>query len=235
MKIWNVALATLVWVPGGFGQASVEKEAALGKHLADEVEARSRIVKDPAVAKYIERLAENLAGQSGMQFRATVKVIEGEEPSASSLPGGYFFVSSGLILRTGNEAELAGILAHEIAHVAARHGVRRAAPGSSPEAAAVPLVLLGGEGGICTRLAREAVVPIAFQSMAQRFEEEADLLGVEYLDKAGYDPHGLTDGFQRLQAPASGRAAEVLGEKPAYIVTTSEFNEVKKRLREAAH
>jgi predicted Zn-dependent protease len=185
----------------------------------------------------------------------TIKVIDSEEVNAFALPGGFFFVNSGLILKAENEAELAGVMAHEIAHVAARHGTRQATRGEIANLATIPLIFMGGGWttyGIYQ--AASVLVPIGFLKFSRGFESEADMLGLEYMYKAGYDPTAFVDFFEKietLEKRKPGTMAKVfsthpmtddrirsaqkniqnyLVAKPEYVVTTSEFNDVKNRL-----
>jgi predicted Zn-dependent protease len=173
------------------------------------------------------------------------RVIESEEARVFALPGGLLFFSSGLIVRTETEAELAGVMAHEIAHITARHGTRQARRGAITKWSSIPLISLGGAYGLCTRLAPSAALPVGYLPVARGFEKEADLLGLQFVYKAGYDPNGLVDIFERLHSgeqpePESttrrtwDKLQELLQPKPEYVATTSEFNEVKRRLTVAS-
>ena len=220
---------------------SLEKEIALGKSLATEIEQRSEILADPVVAGYVDRLGQNLVRHSNVKFPVTIKVIGSQQATAAALPGGFLFVSSGLIIRAETEAELAGIMAHQIAHIAALHGTRQAGRVQAAHLATVPLIFWGGWGGICTRLAAGAGIPVGFLSVARSFEEEADLLALQYLYKAGYDPSALFTIFEKLssgrqtkpQPLADDRVKELLQARPEYVVTTSMFQDVKARLAAA--
>src|SRR6267154_1095021 len=123
---------------------SLEKEIALGKQLAQEVERQAKIIDDPVIAEYVNRVGQNLVRNSDAKVPFTIKVLDSEEVNAFALPGGFFFVNSGLILKADNESELAGGMAHEIAHVAARHGTRQATKGTIAQLATIPLIFWGG-------------------------------------------------------------------------------------------
>jgi predicted Zn-dependent protease len=234
---------------------SLEKEIALGKSLAQEVERQAKIISDPVIAEYVNRVGQNLVRNSDAKVPFTIKVIDSEEVNAFALPGGFFFVNSGLILKAENEAELAGVMAHEIAHVAARHGTRQATRGEIANLATIPLIFMGGGWttyGIYQ--AASVLVPIGFLKFSRGFESEADMLGLEYMYKAGYDPTAFVDFFEKietLEKRKPGTMAKVfsthpmtddriraaqkniqnyLVAKPEYVVTTSEFNDVKNRL-----
>ncbi len=233
---------------------SVEKEIALGKQLAQQVERQAKIINDPVIAEYVNRLGQNLVRNSDAKVPFTIKVIDTEEVNAFALPGGFFFVNSGLILKADTEAELAGVMAHEIGHVAARHGTRQATRGEIAQLATIPLIFMGGWTGYGIRQAASVAIPIGFLTFSRGMEAEADLLGLEYMYKAGYDPVAFVDFFEKIQSlekkkpgsvakvfsthpPTDDRIAvaqkhiqQLLKERPEYVVTTSEFNDVKTRL-----
>jgi len=233
---------------------SIEKEIALGKGLAQEVERQAKIIDDPVIAEYVNRLGQNLVRNSDAKVPFTIKVVDTEEVNAFALPGGFFFVNSGLILKADTEAELAGVMAHEIAHVAARHGTRQATRGEIAQLATIPLIFMGGWTGYGIRQAASVAIPVGFLSFSRGFESEADLLGLEYMYKSGYDPGAFVDFFEKIQSlekkkpgtmakvfsthPMTGdriqtaqkNIQEYLKERPEYVVTTSEFNDVKTRL-----
>jgi predicted Zn-dependent protease len=242
-------------VSGKVNFYSLEKEIALGKSLAQDVERQAKIISDPVIAEYVNRVGQNLVRNSDAKVPFTIKVIDSEEVNAFALPGGFFFVNSGLILKAENEAELAGVMAHEIAHVAARHGTRQATRGEIANLATIPLIFMGGGWttyGIYQ--AASVLVPIGFLKFSRGFESEADMLGLEYMYKAGYDPTAFVDFFEKietLEKRKPGTMAKVfsthpmtddrirsaqkniqnyLVAKPEYVVTTSEFNDVKNRL-----
>jgi beta-barrel assembly-enhancing protease len=233
---------------------SLEKEIALGKQLAQEVEREAKIVDDPVIAEYVNRIGQNLVRNSDAKVPFTIKVIDAEEINAFALPGGFFFVNSGLMLAAESEAELAGVMAHEIAHVAARHGTRQATRGQIINYASIPLIFMGGWTGYAVRQGAGLAIPMGFLSFSRGFEREADSLGLQYLYKAGYDPNAFVDFFEKIQSLEKRRPGtiskvfashpmtddrikasqkdiqEILEERPEYVVTTSEFNDVKSRL-----
>ncbi|MGH9667135.1 MAG: M48 family metallopeptidase, partial [Bryobacteraceae bacterium] len=233
---------------------SIEKEIAMGKQLAQQVQQQAKIIDDPVIAEYVNRLGQNLVRNSDAKVPFTIKVIDSEEVNAFALPGGFFFVNSGLILKADSEAELAGVMAHEIAHVAARHGTRQATRGQIAGLATIPLIFMGGWTGYGIYQAASVMVPVTFLHFSRAFESEADLLGLEYMYKAGYDPTAFVDFFEKIETlekkkpgtmskvfsthpPTEDRIKTVqkdiqedLKPKPEYVVTTSEFNNVKARL-----
>jgi predicted Zn-dependent protease len=238
----------------GINFYSLEKEIGLGKTLAQDVERQAKIIDDPIIAEYVSRVGQNLVRNSDAKVPFTIKVIDSEDVNAFALPGGFFFVNSGLILKADTEAELAGVMAHEIAHVAARHGTRQATRGQVANLATIPLIFMGGWTGYGIRQAASVLIPIGFLSFSRAFESEADLLGLQYLYKTGYDPEAFVDFFEKIQSmekkkpgtiskvfsthplnedriqTAQKNIQALLKEKPEYIVTTSEFTDVKNRL-----
>jgi predicted Zn-dependent protease len=236
---------------------SLEKEIALGKQLAQEVERSSRLINDPVVTEYVNRVGQNLVRNSDARVPFTIKVIDSDEVNAFALPGGFFYVNSGLILRAQEESELAGVMAHEISHVTARHGTKNATKGQILQLASIPLVLLGPPGlaGYGLYEGLNAALPLAFLKFSRDAEREADFLGLQYMYKAGYDPNSFVTFFERIQADEKRRPgtipkvfsthpptpdrieaaqkeiARILPNRPEYIVTTSEFDSVKERLR----
>ncbi len=233
---------------------SLEKEIALGKQLAQEVERQAKIVDDPIIAEYVNRVGQNLVRNSDAKVPFTIKVVDAEEVNAFALPGGFFFVNSGLMLKADSESELAGVMAHEIAHVAARHSTRQATRGQIINYASIPLIFMGGWTGYAIRQGAGLAIPLGFLTFSRGFETEADFLGLQYLYKAGYDPTSFVDFFEKLQSmekrkpgtiskvfashpmtddriKASQKSIqEILEAKPEYVVNTSEFNDVKARL-----
>ncbi|HXK01468.1 MAG TPA: M48 family metallopeptidase [Verrucomicrobiae bacterium] len=233
---------------------SLEKEIALGKQLAQEVERQAKIIDDPVIAEYVNRVGQNLVRNSDAKVPFTIKVLDSEEVNAFALPGGFFFVNSGLMLKADSEAELAGVMAHEIAHVAARHGTKQATKGELVNIASIPLIFMGGWTGYAIRQGLSLAIPLGFLKFSQAMESEADYLGLQYLYKSGYDPTAFVDFFEKIQSmemkkpgtlskvfsshpptPSRIKAAQseiqkILEAKPEYVVNTSEFNDVKNRL-----
>jgi beta-barrel assembly-enhancing protease len=236
---------------------SLEKEIALGKQLAQEVERSARLVDDPVVTEYINRVGQNLVRNSDARVPFTIKVIDSDEVNAFALPGGFFYVNSGLILRAHEESELAGVMAHEISHVTARHGTKNATRGQILQFATIPLLLLGPAGlaGYGLYEGLNVALPLTYLKFSRDAEREADFLGLQYMYKAGYDPNAYITFFERIQADEKRRPgtipklfsthpptperiehaqkeiAAILPNRPEYIVTTSEFDNVKERLR----
>jgi predicted Zn-dependent protease len=168
-------------VSGKVNFYSLEKEIALGKSLAQQVERQSKVINDPIVAEYVNRVGQNIVRNSDAKVPFTIKVIEDPVVNAFALPGGFFFVQSGLILKADTEAELAGVMAHEIAHVAARHATRQATRGEIAQLATIPLIFMGGAAAYGIYEASGLLVPLTFLKFSRGQEAEADYLGVQYV------------------------------------------------------
>ena len=179
---------------------SIEKQIAMGKTFAQQVEATTKLITDPVVTEYINRLGQNLVRNSDSQVPFTIKVIDSDDINAFALPGGFFYVDSGLILAADNEAELAGVMAHEIAHVAACHAARENTRGQLMSLASIPLVLMGGPIGYAGYQAAGLALPMTLLKFSRGFESQADYLGVEYMYKSGYDPQAFIAFFEKVQA-----------------------------------
>jgi len=232
---------------------SLESQVRLGRSYAQQVEHSAKVINDPVISEYINRIAQNIVRNSDAKVPFTVKVIDDDTVNAFALPGGYFFVQTGLILAADNEAELAGVMAHEIGHVAACHAARQQTRGNMASIASIPL-LLGGPLGYGLYSAAGVAVPVTFMKFQRNFEAQADYLGVQYMYASGYDPQAFPQFFEKIQAlqkkkpgvvskafethpPTPARMehtqheiATVLPPRPQYIVDTSEFQEVKARL-----
>lgn len=242
---------------GGFNMHSIETDIAIGKQYAQEVERSSKLIEDPVVVEYVNRVGQNLVRNSDAKVPFTIKVIDSDVINAFALPGGFFYVNSGLIIHAQEESELAGVMAHEISHVTARHGTRGQSRAELAQLAMIPLILLGpgGWAGYGIYQAANLAIPISFLKFSRDFEREADYLGVQYMYKAGYDPNAYVTFFERIQAEEKRRPgsipkafsthpptperientqkeiARILPARQEYIVTTSEFDQVKARLR----
>src|SRR5689334_13130314 len=187
-------------VDKGINFYSLEKEIGLGKQLAQEVERQAKVIDDPVIAEYVNRVGQNLVRNSDAKVPFTIKVLDTEEVNAFALPGGFFFVNSGLILKAESEAELAGVMAHEIAHVAARHGTKQATKGELINIASIPLIFMGGWTGYAIRQGAGLAIPLGFLKFSQSMESEADYLGLQYLYKSGYDPTAFVDFFEKIDS-----------------------------------
>jgi predicted Zn-dependent protease len=235
---------------------SLDKQVAMGRQYSQQVEHSSKMVNDPEVTEYINRLGQNLVRNSDAKVPFTIKVIDTDEINAFALPGGFFYVNSGLILAADNEAELAGVMAHEIGHVAACHVAREQTRSNIVNLASIPLIFVPGGWAVYegTQVAMGIGVPLTFMKFSRTFEAEADFLGMEYMYKAGYDPQSFISFFEKIEAQekkkpgtlakafashpmtpdrvasAQEEMRTVLPARPEYIVDTSEFQQVKSRL-----
>jgi predicted Zn-dependent protease len=241
----------------GLNFYSLEHEIALGKQLSAEVERQAKFISDPVVVEYVNRVGQNLVRNSDAQVPFTIKVIDSDVVNAFALPGGFFYVNSGLILHADEESELAGVMAHEIAHVCARHGTKQATKGEIAQLAMIPAMIFIPYtlAGYAIYQGMQFAIPMAFLQFTRTDEKEADYLGLEYMYKAGYDPNAFVAFFEKVAAdekkqpgtipkifsthpPTPDRIeasqkeiATILPQRSEYIVTTSEFDVVKHRLQ----
>jgi beta-barrel assembly-enhancing protease len=233
---------------------SLETEIRMGKQYSMQVENSVKLVQDPIVNEYVNRIGQNLVRNSDAQVPFTIKVIDSDEVNAFALPGGFFYVNSGLILAADEEAELAGVMAHEIAHVAARHGMRQMTRANWAQIGTIPLIFIGGGLGYGIYEASGLALPLTFMKFQRNFEAEADYLGLQYMYKTGYDPQAFIAFFEKIQAKEKKKPgtlakafashpqtpdrieesqkeiATILPARAQYIVSTSEFDDVKSRL-----
>ncbi len=234
---------------------SLAKEIALGWQLAQEVERASKLLDDPEISEYVNRIGQALVRNSDARVPFVIKVIGSGEVNALALPGGFFYVNTGLILAANEESELAGVMAHEIAHVAARHGTEQYTKGQIFNIASLPLIFVGGPIGYGIRQAAGIFIPLQFLRFSRGAEREADFLGLEYLYKSGYDPTAFVSFFEKVQAQEKRRPGllakafsthpptgdriqrsqkeiqELFPERPQYVLNTSEFDRIKARLQ----
>ena len=235
---------------------STNWEIGTGKQYSMEIEKSSHLVTDPVVVEYVNRIGQNLVKNSDSKVPFTIKVLDTDEINAMALPGGFFYVNSGLILACDNEDELAGVMAHEIAHVAAHHAAREMTKMNYMQLGQIPLIIFtqGTWTGYGIYEASQLAVPLTFLQFSREYEAEADYLGIQYMYKAGYDPQGMVSIFEKLAAlekhkpgalskafsdhPATpdriaaveNEIATILPPEPQYMVTSSEFDSVKARL-----
>ncbi len=233
---------------------STEKEVRMGREAAAEVDRQARFVDDPIITEYVNRVGQNIVLHSDAKVPFTIKVIDSDEVNAFALPGGFFYVNKGLLLAADNEAELAGVMAHEIAHVAARHAVENQTKATLLEYAALGgSIFLGGIPGLIYQNTAGIGLLGIFMKFSRGAEEEADKLGVQYMYAAGYDPGAMATMFEKLEAknkkkpgfisrafashPAPpDRRAQALAlaarfpEHEEYVISSSEFQKVKNRL-----
>jgi len=233
---------------------SLDREITLGSQLARKVDRSAKFIDDPLVNEYVNRIGQNSVRDSDARLPFTFKVIDSEEVDAFALPGGFLYVNRGLILLADEEAELAGVLAHEIAHVCARHGTRNSTRSEITRVATMSLIFLGpgGWAGYAILTGLKVGVPLTFLKFSRSAESEADYLGLQYMYKAGYDPNAFITFFERIASQTSpGKFATMFSSHPPtrnrisaiqmeiatilpprdrYIVTTSEFDVIKSRL-----
>jgi predicted Zn-dependent protease len=233
---------------------TVEGQVARGRVYAQQIESQVKLVNDPVITEYVNRVGQNIVRNSDAQVPFTIKVIDSDVVNAMALPGGFFYVNSGLILAADEEAEMAGVMAHEIAHVAACHFGREMTRAQLLQLATIPLIFIGGGIGYGAYEASGLAIPMTFLKFSRTFEAQADYLGVQYMYRSGYDPSAFVSFFEKIQAMEKKKPGtlakafdthpqtpdriektqeeirKILPSKPQYIVTTSEFDEVKGRL-----
>lgn len=233
---------------------SLDKEVALGRRLAAEIDREGKFIEDPIIVEYVNRVGQNLVLHSDSKVPFTIKVIDADEINAFALPGGFFYVNKGVILAAENEAEMAGPMAHEIAHVAARHGVEQDTKGQLVQYGMIPLYIFGGGWtGYAIQQGLGLAIPLGFLKFSRGAEEEADMLAIQYLWAAGYDPNAMATFFEKLETKEKkkpGTIAKIFSTHPLvddridkvkallarfpdrseYTINTSDFNRVKSRL-----
>jgi predicted Zn-dependent protease len=233
---------------------STNTEMAVGKEYSMELEKSTKFITDPVITEYVNRIAQNLVKNSDARVPFTVRVIDSDEINAFALPGGFFYVNSGLILNADTEAELAGVMAHEISHVIAHHAMREQTRMNYAQIGTIPLIFVGGGLGYGIYEAANIGIPLTFLQFSRDFEAQADFLGTQYLYRAGYDPQALVDFFEKIEnlekqkpgliarafethpetpdriARTQDEIATLLPPRAQYLETTSEFNMVKARL-----
>ncbi len=233
---------------------TVEGQVARGRQYAQQIESQIKLINDPVITEYVNRVGQNLVRNSDAQVPFTIKVIDSDVVNAMALPGGFFYVNSGLILAADEEAEMAGVMAHEIAHVAACHYGREATRMNLLQIASLPAIFMGGALGYGIYEGMGLGIPLTFLHFSRGFEAEADYLGIEYMYRSGYDPSAFVTFFEKIQAmekkkpgtlskafdthpqtpdrieKSQDEIRKILPAKQQYIVTTSEFDDVKARL-----
>jgi hypothetical protein len=234
---------------------STDYEIRMGKSYSMEIEKSVRMINDPVIVEYVNRVGQNIVKNSDCKVPFTIKVIDSDEINAMALPGGFFYVNSGLILNADEEAELAGVMAHETAHVCAHHAVREMTRANWTQIGMVPvMIMVGGWTGYGIYEGSQLAIPIAFLKFSRDFEAQADYLGVQYMYRAGYDPQAFITFFEKIQAlekrkpgmvsrafsdhpqtpdrilHSQEEIARILPARDEYTVTTSEFDDIKARL-----
>jgi predicted Zn-dependent protease len=235
---------------------STDGEIKMGKQYADQIEKSTKFITDPVVDEYINRIGQNIVKNSDCKVPFTIKVIDSDEINAFALPGGFFYVNSGLILAADEEAELAGVMSHETAHVCAHHAAREMTRLNYAQIGMVPLMIMlpYDWAGYGIYEAAQLAIPITFLQFSRDFEAQADYLGVQYMYRAGYDPQAFITFFEKIQALEKRKPglvakafsdhpqtpdrilhtqeeiARILPARDEYTVTTSEFDDVKARL-----
>jgi predicted Zn-dependent protease len=234
---------------------STDTEMKMGKMYATQIEKSTKFITDPVVTEYVNRIGQNIVKNSDCKVPFTIKVIDSDEINAFALPGGFFYVNSGLLLNADEEAELAGVMAHETAHVCAHHIAKQMTRANYAQLGMIPvMILVGGWTGVGIYEGSQLVIPMAFLKFVRQFEMQADYLGIQYMYRAGYDPQAFITFFEKIQAlqkrkpglvskafadhpqtpdrilHSQEEIARILPARDEYMVTTSEFDDVKARL-----
>ncbi len=241
-------------IGNGLNFYSLDREIAVGHDLAKQVESSTKLVTDTEVTEYINRVGQNLVRNSDSRVPFIIKVIDSNEVNAFALPGGFFYVDTGLILAAESESELAAVMAHEIAHVAARHATKNMTKQQIWNMASIPLMFVGGPAGYAIAEIASLAVPLSFLKFSRDAEREADMLGLQYDYAAGYDPQAFVQFFERLKAEEKQKHSKIakmfsthpmtadritaaqdeirayLPDRDSYVVDTSEFDAMKSRL-----
>ena len=235
---------------------SLDREIQLGRQIANDVENSVKLVDDPVVTEYVNRLGQRLVRNSDAKVPFTIKVIDSDEVNAFALPGGFFYVNTGLILAADNEAGLAAVMAHQIAHVAARHATKNQSRSELFNLVSIPLIFVGGPAAMVARQAMSLAVPMSMMKFSRNAEREADMLGLQYDYASGYDPEEFVRLFEKMKKlerekkgflarafsthpmtddrikSAQKEIADYFPNRSDYIVDTSEFQEVRERVAE---
>ena len=239
---------------GGLDWYSMDTDIKIGKTYSQQIERTLKLVDDPVVNEYVNRIGQNLVRNSDAKVPFTIKVVDDDSINAMALPGGFLYVNTGLILAADDETELAGAMAHEIAHVALRHATRQMTRAQILNLATVPLVVVSGLPGIIGPQVANLALPATLLRFNRNFEAEADYFGLQYMYKTGYDPNALLTFFEKIAArekkkpgmlskafathpqtpdrmrKSQEEIASILPPRDHYVETTSEFSEVKARL-----
>src|SRR5579872_6213977 len=216
---------------------SIDSQVNMGRQYAQQVESSVKLIKDPVIGEYINRVGQNLVRNSDSKVPFTIKVIDSDQVNAFALPGGFFYVNSGLILAADNEAELAGVMAHEIAHVAACHIAREQTRGNLANIASIPLIFVGGGIGYAVESAAGLALPVTFMKFSRGYDPQSFAAFFEKLEALEKKKPGFLDKAFDSHPPTPARAAQtqkeiakILPARDEYVVDTSEFQDVKARL-----
>src|SRR5437867_9437914 len=214
---------------------SQEKEIAVGKEIATEIEHSAKVLNDPMITEYVNRVGQNIARNSDLTIPLTVKVIDSPEINAFALPGGFLYVNTGLLLAADEEDQVAGVMAHEIAHVAARHWASQMTKMTLLQYATLPLLFTPMSYPVYMGVSQafNFGVPIAFLKFNRGAEGEADYLGIQYMYKAGYDQNSYVAFFGKVmdeERRAPGSVPKIFQDHPPtpdrLIKSTEEIKEI---------
>ena len=235
---------------------SEQKEIAIGKKYSEQINHSAKLVKDPVITEYVNRVEQNIAENSDAKIPITVRVIDSPAINAFTLPGGFIYVNTGLLHAASSEAQLAGVLAHETAHVACRHWASDVTKQTLLQYAMIPLIFTPMSYPVYLGISEgmNFGIPLAFLKFSRKDEQQADFLGLQYMWKAGYDPNAYLAMFSKIiteqrRAPGSVPSVfmdhpptrdriikaeeeikDILPSRPEYLVSNSEFQTVQDRL-----
>lgn len=203
---------------------SPAQDVELGRRAAAEVRRELPIISDGRTQDYVERIGERLVSAvpgrlQQPRFRYTFQVVDRRDINAFALPGGPIFVNRGMLEAARNEGEVAGVIAHEIAHVALRHGTAQATKGQKFQLGALAGQIIGsmigGRTGAVVAQGSQIGIGTYFMKYSREYEREADLLGAQIMSRAGYDPRHMANMFQTIARRSGNGGPEWLSDHPS--------------------
>jgi predicted Zn-dependent protease len=227
----SLSLASCATTPGGPSLNFVSKpeEIRLGKELSTKIEQQESVLQNPVLEQYVSEVGQRVARQAGTpEIPYSFKIIDRSEVNAFSLPGGPVYVYTGLLKIVDNEAELAGVLAHEVAHVAARHATEQLTRKYGVEL--VTEVLLGQNPNVAAQVAGDIAGSLGLLKFSRTDEIEADRLGTEYLFRAGYNPTAMITVHEKLAALQKTNPSLVLNLFSTHPISQSRIDAIAEEM-----